>query len=101
MEQAYIGSIVLVGYNFAPQNWALCNGQTLSISQYQALFALIGATYGGDGMTNFALPKLHHLREWHLPLTFLASARRAPFPLHRRKGGNTNASQSLPLSFYL
>jgi len=59
MDQAFIGSILLVGFNFAPQNWFLCNGQTLPISQYQALFALIGTTYGGDGQTNFVLPKLN------------------------------------------
>ena len=55
---AYIGTISLVGFNFAPANWALCNGATLPISQYQALFALIGTTYGGDGIHTFALPKL-------------------------------------------
>jgi microcystin-dependent protein len=59
MDQAFIGSIVLVGFNFAPQGWFLCNGQTLPIAQYQALFALIGTTYGGNGTTTFALPKLN------------------------------------------
>jgi microcystin-dependent protein len=54
----YIGQILLVAFNFAPQGWALCNGQTLSIAQYQALFALIGTTYGGDGVSNFMLPNL-------------------------------------------
>jgi microcystin-dependent protein len=57
--EAFIGSIALVGFNFAPTGWFLCNGQTLPINQYQALFALIGATYGGDGRTNFALPNLN------------------------------------------
>jgi microcystin-dependent protein len=55
---AYIGSIMLVGFNYAPPNWAPCNGQILPINQYQALFSLLGTTYGGDGVTNFALPKL-------------------------------------------
>ncbi|OPX45623.1 phage tail collar domain protein [Ruminiclostridium hungatei] len=54
----YIGGIVLFPYNFAPAGWAPCQGQILQISQYQALFALIGATYGGDGRTTFALPNL-------------------------------------------
>jgi microcystin-dependent protein len=58
MLEAYIGSIVLVGFNFAPPNWALCQGQLLPINQYQALFSLLGTMYGGDGRTNFALPKL-------------------------------------------
>ena len=59
MDQAFIGTIVLVSFNFAPQGWFLCNGQTLPINQYQALFALIGTTYGGNGTTTFALPKLN------------------------------------------
>ncbi len=58
MLEAYIGSILLVGFNFAPPNWALCQGQLLPINQYTALFSLLGTTYGGDGRTNFALPKL-------------------------------------------
>jgi microcystin-dependent protein len=58
MAQPYIGQITLVAFNFAPQGWALCNGQLLSIDQYTALFSLIGTTYGGDGQTNFALPDL-------------------------------------------
>jgi microcystin-dependent protein len=54
----FIGTILAVGFNWAPNGWALCNGQLLPISQYQALFALIGTTYGGNGTTNFALPDL-------------------------------------------
>jgi len=58
MNDGYIGTILLVGFNFAPTNWAFCNGQLLPIMQYQALFSLVGTTYGGDGQTTFALPKL-------------------------------------------
>ena len=58
MSQPYIGQIIAVGFNFAPQNWALCNGQTLPISQFDVLYNLIGTTYGGDGVTNFAVPDL-------------------------------------------
>jgi microcystin-dependent protein len=54
----FIGELRMFGGNFAPYGWFLCNGQLLPISQYQALFALIGTTYGGDGTTNFALPNL-------------------------------------------
>jgi len=54
----YIGQIELFPYTFAPLYWALCNGQILPISQYQPLYALIGAQYGGDGITTFALPNL-------------------------------------------
>lgn len=48
----------MVGFNFAPQGWALCNGQLLPIAQYTALFSLLGTTYGGDGQRTFALPDL-------------------------------------------
>lgn len=53
-----IGQIVLFGGNFAPRNWAYCNGQLLAISSYTALFSIIGTTYGGDGRTTFGLPDL-------------------------------------------
>jgi microcystin-dependent protein len=54
----YLGEIRFVAFNFAPEGWALCNGQLLSISQNAALFDLLGTTYGGDGKTTFALPNL-------------------------------------------
>ena len=58
MAEPFLGQIQLVGFTFAPHNWALCNGQLLSIEQNTALFALLGTTYGGDGVTTFALPDL-------------------------------------------
>lgn len=54
----FIGEIRIVGFNFAPNGWALCNGQLLPISQNTALFSILGTTYGGNGTTNFALPNL-------------------------------------------
>lgn len=54
----YMGLIYLSGLNFAPRDFAFCHGQLLSISQYQALFALLGTHYGGDGRTSFGLPDL-------------------------------------------
>jgi microcystin-dependent protein len=54
----YLGEIRLFAGNFAPKDWALCNGQLLPIQQYSALFSLIGDRYGGNGQTNFALPDL-------------------------------------------
>lgn len=57
MDQ-YLGEIRMFAGNFAPVGWALCNGSLLSIAQYDALFALIGTTYGGNGQTTFALPDL-------------------------------------------
>ena len=58
MSDPYIGEIRLFGFNFAPVNWAFCNGQLLPINQNVALFSLLGTTYGGNGTSNFALPDL-------------------------------------------
>lgn len=54
----WMGQIMLVGFNYAPMNTLLCQGQILSINQNEALFALLGTTFGGDGVVNFALPDL-------------------------------------------
>lgn len=56
--EPFIGQIILFAGNFAPRGWTLCDGQLLAISQHQALFSIIGTTYGGDGKTTFALPDL-------------------------------------------
>ncbi|MDQ4098120.1 MAG: tail fiber protein [Actinomycetota bacterium] len=58
MSTPYIGEIRMFGGNFAPLGWAFCNGQSLSISENEALFTLIGTTYGGDGQSTFNLPNL-------------------------------------------
>jgi microcystin-dependent protein len=58
MSEAYLGDIKLVAFSFAPRGWQQCNGQLLPINQYQALFSLLGTTYGGNGSTTFALPDL-------------------------------------------
>ncbi|QDZ15315.1 phage tail protein [Humibacter ginsenosidimutans] len=58
MSEAYLGEIRVVSFTFAPKGWAFCNGQLLAINQNQALFSLLGTTYGGDGRANFALPDL-------------------------------------------
>ena len=58
MSNPFLGTIRLVGFNFAPVGWALCQGQTLSISQNTALFALLGTYFGGNGQTTFNLPDL-------------------------------------------
>lgn len=57
-SDAFIGEIYMAGFNFAPRNFAFCNGQILSITQNTALFSLLGTTYGGNGQTTFALPDL-------------------------------------------
>lgn len=56
--EPFIGQIQPLGFYFAPLGWATCDGQLMSIAQYTALFSLLGTTYGGDGMTTFALPDL-------------------------------------------
>ena len=56
MSQPFMGEIKIISWNFAPQGWAFCNGQFLPINQNQALFSLLGTSYGGDGQTTFALP---------------------------------------------
>ena len=70
MSQHFIGDVALFGGNFPPLGWAFCQGQLLDISQYTPLFALIGTTYGGDGVTTFALPNLQ-----------------GRFPIHQGQGG--------------
>ena len=58
MAEPFLSEIRLFSFNFPPKGWALCNGQLLPINQNQALFSLLGTTYGGDGRVNFALPDL-------------------------------------------
>ena len=65
----------MVGFNYAPRGWALCNGQTIPITQNQALFSLLGTHYGGDGRTTFALPDL-----------------RGRVPVHQGRGHGSNYS---------
>lgn len=58
MSDPFVSQIEVFAFNYAPQGWMPCNGQTLPINQYQALFALLGTTYGGNGVSNFMLPDL-------------------------------------------
>jgi microcystin-dependent protein len=58
MAEPFLAEIRLVSFNFAPKGWAMTNGQLLPINQNQALFSLLGTTFGGDGRVNFALPDL-------------------------------------------
>lgn len=58
MGTPFLGEIRIFSFNFAPQGWAMCNGQFLPINQNQALFSLLGTMYGGNGQTTFALPNL-------------------------------------------
>lgn len=76
----YLGEIRLFGGNFAPAGWAMCNGQLLSIAENQALFSLMGTTYGGDGQSTFALPDLRDRIPIH---------RSSTYPLGQKGGTET------------
>jgi len=65
MSEPYIGEIRMVGFSFPPVGWAMCDGQLIAISQNDALFTLIGTTYGGDGQETFALPNLQSRMPMH------------------------------------
>ena len=58
MAEPFLGQISVFGFEFAPVNWQLCKGQTLSVSQFSALFSLLGTRFGGNGTTNFGLPNM-------------------------------------------
>jgi microcystin-dependent protein len=66
MSSPFLAQILMIGGNFAPKNYAMCNGQLLAINQNAALFSLLGTTYGGNGVTTFALPNLQS----SLPVSF-------------------------------
>ena len=66
MSEPYVGEIKMGGWNFAPRNYAFCDGQLLAISQNDALFSLLGTIYGGDGRTTFALPDLRGRLPMHV-----------------------------------
>jgi microcystin-dependent protein len=66
MSTPFMGELRIMSFNFAPKGWTQCNGQLLPINQNQALFSLLGTTYGGDGRVNFGLPKL----QGRVPLGF-------------------------------
>jgi microcystin-dependent protein len=71
MAEPFLGEIRIMSFDFAPKGWTMCNGQLLPINQNQALFALLGTTFGGDGRVNFALPD-----------------NRGRFPMHSGAGHN-------------
>ena len=66
MAEPFLSEIRIMSFGFAPKGWALCNGQLLPINQNQALFSLLGTTYGGDGRVNFALPNLQGRAPIHM-----------------------------------
>jgi microcystin-dependent protein len=86
MAELFVGEITPVAFGFAPRGTALCNGQILAINQNQALFSLLGTTFGGDGVTNFALPDLRGR-------TIVHSNSQTGYPL-----GGTGGVESVSLS---
>src|SRR5438045_6697971 len=66
MAEPFLSEIRIMSFNFAPKGWALANGQLLPINQNQALFSLLGTTFGGDGRVNFALPDIRSRAQIHV-----------------------------------
>jgi microcystin-dependent protein len=91
MGTPYLAEIKIVSFGFAPRGWALCNGQLLPINQNQALFALLGTTYGGDGRVNFALPDFRGRAPMH--------TNNGTFPLGQKSGeeNHTLLANEMPL----
>ncbi len=107
MADPFLGEIKIVSFNFPPKGWALCNGQLLPINQNQALFALLGTTYGGNGQTNFALPDLRGRVPVHVGLglaqgqsvgaeTHTLSVAQLPAHSHAFNALRADASQRTP-----
>jgi microcystin-dependent protein len=71
MAEAYLGELRIFSFNFAPRGWAVCNGQLLAINQNQALFSILGTTFGGNGTTTFALPDLRGRVPLHTSAAYL------------------------------
>jgi microcystin-dependent protein len=90
MSQPFIGQVEIFGGNFAPRQWAFCQGQLLSIAQNTALFSILGTTYGGDGRTTFGLPDLRGRAAIHP-----GTGPGLPTYVLGQKGGVTNATLNL------
>lgn len=111
MSTPFLSEIRLCSFNFAPRGWALCNGQVMAINQNQALFALLGTTYGGDGRTTFALPNLqgsvaiHQGQGWSLgnfggEENHTLNVQELPQHTHLASATTTAADKSTPLNDY-
>ena len=112
MAQPYVGEIRIFSFNFPPKGWAFCNGQFLPINQNQALFSLLGTTYGGNGQTTFALPNLrgryamhegngHTLGEAAGASAVTINIQQLPQHLHFLQGANKNGDQPVATNFLL
>jgi len=111
MAEPFLSEIRIMSFGFAPKGWALCNGQLLPINQNQALFSLLGTTYGGDGRVNFALPDLRSRVPIHVGSGFTLGERggeqahtltQAEMPSHNHMVNvlNANADAAPPGNFF-
>ena len=108
MADPFIGEIRMTSWGFAAKGWALCNGQTMAISQNQALFSLLGTMYGGDGVTTFKLPNLQGRAPIHFfgqqyvqgttggEETHTLAMNEMPMHTHTVSGSNNTADQPIP-----
>jgi microcystin-dependent protein len=107
MSEPFLSEIKVVSFNFPPKGWALCNGQFLPINQNQALFALLGTTYGGNGQTTFALPNLrgrvpihmgngHTLGEAAGSTSVTVNIQQLPTHTHQAFGTSVTSTQPVP-----
>jgi len=107
MAEPFLSEVRIMSFVFAPKGWALCNGQLLPINQNQALFSLLGTTFGGDGRVNFALPDLrgrtpihvgsgHTLGERGGEQAHTLSIAEIPTHVHVLQGKNANAATNDP-----
>jgi microcystin-dependent protein len=110
MSEPFLSEIKIVSFNFPPKGWAFCNGQFLPINQNQALFALLGTTYGGNGQTTFALPNLqgrvpisfnsisggHTLGEAAGSSSVTVNIQQLPTHIHALQATNTNGAIANP-----
>ena len=112
MAEPFLSEIRVMSFGFAPKGWALCDGQLLPINQNQALFSLLGTTFGGNGQTTFALPDLrartpihvgggHTLGERGGEQAHTLSISELPTHTHFINGSNNPADTNIPTDAYL
>ena len=112
MSEPFLSEIKIISWNYAPRGWAFCNGQVLPINQNQALFSLLGTTYGGDGRTNFGLPNLQGRTAVHFGNGFslgemggeqshILNATEMPTHTHAAYGTTSDGDSDAPATNYL